>query len=81
MVEKTAATRASTTQEKVTGWLERNVFPFLGNKPISTIIPRDVLVTVQKIETRGAIESAHRVKQVCGQIFDTLSQTVIAEVI
>jgi len=37
--------------------------------PISIIKPRDVLITVQKMEARGAIETAHRIKQICGQIF------------
>jgi integrase len=68
-LRKTQATRASSTQEKITAWLENNVFPALGTRPISTIRPRDVLSVVQKIESRGAIESAHRVKQLCGQIF------------
>jgi integrase len=66
---KTAPDRASNTQEKVTNWLNNNVFPFIGKKPISAITPRDVLLTVQKIEDRGAIDSAHRVKQICGQVF------------
>jgi integrase len=68
-LKKTQANRAASTQEKVTTWLTQHVYPYLGNKPISTISPRDVLLTVQKIEARGAIESAHRVKQICGQIF------------
>ncbi|CAN5830534.1 tyrosine-type recombinase/integrase [soil metagenome] len=66
---KTAATRAASTQSKITTWLEKDVFPHLGKNPISTIIPRDVLITVQKMESRGAIDSAHRVKQICGQVF------------
>lgn len=66
---KTAANRAAITQEKVTAWLEHNVFPFIGSKPISTIGPRDVLAAVRLIEERGAFDSAHRVKQICGQVF------------
>ena len=66
---KTAAKRADSTQEKNTAWLERNVFPALGKMPISGIKPRDVLFMLQKIEARGAIESAHKIKQLCGQIF------------
>ncbi|WP_442782291.1 tyrosine-type recombinase/integrase [Collimonas fungivorans] len=65
---KTVATRATTTQEKVTNWLQKDVFPFIGSMPISTIKPLDVLSTVQKMETRGAVDSAHRVKQICGQV-------------
>ena len=66
---KIAPTRSTSTQDKVEGWLEKNVFPVIGKKPIANIKPRDVLAAVQKMEARGAVESAHRVKQVCGQIF------------
>ena len=66
---KTGPDRASSTQEKVTNWLTKNVFPYIGQKPIATISPRDVLATVQKMEERGSIDSAHRVKQICGQVF------------
>jgi integrase len=68
-LKKTAADRAASTQEKVTTWLEKDVFPSIGKMPISEIKPRDVLTTVQKMEARGAIDSAHRVKQICGQVF------------
>jgi integrase len=68
-LKKTQANRAASTQEKVTTWLEKNIFPSIGSKPISTIGPRDVLAAVQKMEARGAIDSAHRVKQICGQVF------------
>ncbi|WP_426104825.1 tyrosine-type recombinase/integrase [Massilia sp. TSP1-1-2] len=68
-LNKTAGNRATSTQQKNTSWLEKNVFPFIGKMPISTIKPRDVLATLQKIEARGAIESAHKIKQLCGQVF------------
>lgn len=76
---KSAADRAETTQIKVTGWLEKDVFPFIGKMPISAIKPRDVLVTVQKMETRGAVDSAHRVKQICGQVFRFAVASGLAE--
>jgi integrase len=66
---KTAADRSASTQHKVTIALENNIFPFLGKNPISTITPLDVLGAVQKMEARGAIDTAHRVKQICGQVF------------
>jgi len=66
---KTKATRVESTQGKLTTWLEKDIFPTIGNKPVSTIKPRDVLQAVQKMEARGAIETAHRIKQICGQIF------------
>jgi integrase len=76
---KTASDRASSTQEKVTNWLNHDVFPFIGTRPISAIGPRDVLVTVQKMEDRGAVDSAHRVKQICGQVFRYAVASGLAE--
>jgi integrase len=66
---RTAADRAASTQEKNTAWLERNIFPVIGALPISTIKPWDVLSALRVIEKRGAIESAHKIKQLCGQVF------------
>jgi integrase len=68
-LRKTAAERAESTQGKVQRWLEKDVFPSIGRKPISELGPRDVLAAVHKLEERGAVDSAHRVKQICGQIF------------
>ncbi|MDP2903612.1 MAG: integrase arm-type DNA-binding domain-containing protein [Methylovulum sp.] len=49
--------------------LERNVFPWLGNKPITDILPKDILACLRRIEDRGTIETAHRTLQICGQVF------------
>ena len=68
-LSKTEADRAPSTQEKVTGWIQKDLLPYLGAHPISSLKPRDILVTVQRMEARGAVESAHRVRQICGQIF------------
>ncbi|MEI8158538.1 MAG: integrase arm-type DNA-binding domain-containing protein [Burkholderiales bacterium] len=67
---KTAAKRAEVTQSRITTLLEKDVFPFIGGMPITAIKPRDVLdKSVRKIEARGSIDTAHRAKQICGQIF------------
>ena len=49
--------------------LEGNVFPKMGNRPISEIEPPELLEIVRPIEKRGAHDLAHRVVQVCGQVF------------
>ncbi len=49
--------------------LEQNVFPFIGKAPISELTAPVILQTVQRIEARGAIETAHRVRQICSQVF------------
>ncbi|MBV8634767.1 MAG: integrase arm-type DNA-binding domain-containing protein [Burkholderiaceae bacterium] len=68
-MEKQAKVRSASTQDKVMAWLQHDVFPRLGKRPISAIKPRDVLAVVQKVEDREAYDSAHRIKQMCGQIF------------
>ncbi len=55
--------------EKILGRLEKDVFPWLGNKPIVNITPPDLLKTLRRIEERGALETAHRVQQNCSQVF------------
>lgn len=49
--------------------LERNIFPWLGGKPITDILPKDILQCLRRIEDRGTIETAHRTLQICGQVF------------
>jgi integrase len=68
-LEKTASSRAASTQEKVHGYLKRNIFPTIGSVPISSLKATDVLACLRKMEARGVGESTHRVKQICGQVF------------
>ena len=49
--------------------IEQNVFPWLGERPIGEIKAPELLAVLRRIESRGAQETAHRVKTICGQIF------------
>jgi len=49
--------------------LELNVFPWMGARPIIDIRPPELLMVLRRIESRGALETAHRVKIICGQVF------------
>ena len=49
--------------------LENHLFRSVGNRPISEIGALDLLPVLRKIEDKGHVETAHRVKQVAGQIF------------
>lgn len=49
--------------------LEQDVFPWLGPRPIGEITAPELLQTLRRIEARGVIETAHRAKQACGQVF------------
>ncbi|MDL2339290.1 MAG: integrase arm-type DNA-binding domain-containing protein [Pseudomonadota bacterium] len=49
--------------------LEQDVFPWLGRRPIADIEAPELLECLRRVEARGAIETAHRVKDACGQVF------------
>ncbi len=49
--------------------LEVNAFPFVGRRPIAEIEAPELLSMARKMEDRGAFDLAHRVLQVCGQVF------------
>ena len=49
--------------------LESNIFPVLGKRPLGQIEAPELLQAIRAIETRGSYDLAHRVLQVCGQVF------------
>jgi integrase len=55
--------------DKIIQRLERDIFPWLGDKPVSEITAPELLKVLRRIETRGAVETAHRAHQDCGRIF------------
>ncbi|WP_290900497.1 integrase arm-type DNA-binding domain-containing protein [Aquabacterium sp.] len=49
--------------------LEQDAFPWIGAMPIADVTAPKLLEALRKVEARGAIETAHRVKFACGQVF------------
>jgi integrase len=49
--------------------LEKYIFPQLGNRPISEITAPELLAVLKVLEKKGILETALRVKSLCGQIF------------
>jgi len=49
--------------------MEANLFPKLGNRPITDITAPDLLEVARIIEARGAHDIAHRAMQTAGQVF------------
>jgi integrase len=49
--------------------LEQDVFPWLGAHRLGEVKAPDLLACLRRVEARGAIETAHRIKQACGQVF------------
>ncbi|MBN9411270.1 MAG: integrase arm-type DNA-binding domain-containing protein [Burkholderiales bacterium] len=48
---------------------ENDAFPLLGSRPIAEIDPPELLRCLRLVESRGALETAHRLKDSCGQVF------------
>ena len=49
--------------------LERDVFPWIGGRPVAEVTAPELLAVLRRIESRGALETAHRALGNCGQIF------------
>jgi integrase len=49
--------------------LEKDIFPWLGKRPIAEIKAPELLAVLRRIESRGALETTHRAMQNCGQVF------------
>lgn len=48
---------------------EQDVFPWLGRRPIASIDAAELLVCLRRVLDRGTVETAHRIKDACGQVF------------
>jgi len=66
---KRKAVWSSEYTNNITRRLEQHVFPWLGSKPIKTVIAADVLEVLERIEKRGKAETAHRARSCCGEVF------------
>lgn len=48
---------------------EQDAFPWLGRRPLVAIEAPELLACLRRVEERGAVETAHRTKNACGQVF------------
>lgn len=65
---------------KVKGWspqygdrwierMEKDLFPTLGRVPLASLTGPMVLAALRRVEARGALETAHTLRQTAGQVF------------
>ncbi|MGZ0018209.1 tyrosine-type recombinase/integrase [Nitrosomonas sp. wSCUT-2] len=66
---KFASTWASHHGDRIIRRFERDIFPWIGGRPIAEINAPELLTVVRRIENRGALETAHRALSNCGQVF------------
>ena len=49
--------------------LERDIFPWIGGRPISEVTAPELLAVIRRVEGRGTLDTAHRALRNCGPIF------------
>lgn len=60
-----SVTHRETTMERMV----KNLFPWLGSRPLTDIEAPELLTTLRRIESRGAIDTTHRVKYIMTNVF------------
>lgn len=73
--QKKLSTWATSTAEKRKALIKKDLCTWLGSTPINNIDTHDLLAVLQRIEDRGAIDTAHNARQVLNQIFRYAKQT------
>jgi len=54
---------------KTLGRLEKDLLPWVGSRPITSIEPPELLRVLRRVESRGALETAHRIHQIASRVF------------
>lgn len=67
---KQAAQWSASHAERSLRQFERDLFPYIGARPMAEIHPMELLAALQKVEERGAIETADRVLMLARQVWD-----------
>ena len=67
--EKHLPTWAPSHSDRLLRLFERDIFPMVGHRPVADLDPPELLVVLRRIESRGALETAHRARGHCGQVF------------
>lgn len=73
--QKQIASWAESTAKKRRALLDNDLLPWLGKTPVNQLETADLLACLQRIEDRGALETAHNARQVLSQIFRYAKQT------
>ncbi|MCP9267598.1 tyrosine-type recombinase/integrase [Xenorhabdus sp. XENO-1] len=55
--------------EEMIETFEKDVFPYIGNKPIAEIKPMELMAVLSRLNDRGATEKLRKVRQRCGEVW------------
>lgn len=56
-------------RDEIIKTFEKEIFPFIGRRPIREIKPLELLEVLRRIEKRGALEKTRKVRQRCGEVY------------
>jgi integrase len=76
---KEETTWAPAHATRVKRLMERDVFPWLGGEPVADINAPHLLKVLRRIESRDAIDTAHRARGYCGEVFRFAIASGLAE--
>ncbi len=68
-LSKRAAHLAEPTRAKLAWLISTKANPWIGTRPVNEIGPSELLAVLRRVENSGKLETAHRLKQTCGQVF------------
>ncbi|MDR1310831.1 MAG: integrase arm-type DNA-binding domain-containing protein [Burkholderiaceae bacterium] len=78
-LERRKAVIAGRTATHTLAFLEKWVFPFIGDKPIADMKASDFLAVLRRVESQGKIDTAHRIRGYCSQVMRYAVATERAE--
>lgn len=55
--------------EEMIETFEKDVFPYIGGRPIAEIKPMELLAVLSRLNDRGATEKLRKIRQRCGEVF------------
>jgi integrase len=67
--EKYSPSWAACHSSRIIRRFEKDIFPWLGARPIADIKAKELLTVIRRLEQRGVLETAHRALASCGQVF------------
>jgi len=70
--------RSPKTHQRVKNWFNQDVLPYIGQRPIDSLRPPDILGLMKRMQARGTIESSHRV---LGYISKVFRKAMVAELV
>ncbi|MDX8000216.1 DUF4102 domain-containing protein [Xenorhabdus sp. Reich] len=67
--EKRVDRWSSSYAEEMMETFEKDVFPYIGSRPIAEIKPMELMAILSRINDRGATEKLRKVRQRCGEVW------------